>query len=270
MTSLQMEVLKAVENVKAAKPLVCSITNYVTVNFVANAQLACGGLAAMVYNSDEVDGLIKAGAAAYINLGTLLPVHKESMLYAAKVCAELGHPFVLDPAAVGLGSLRTEIAMGLKQYKPTIIRGNASEIITLAKMWNLSENDKEVKAHGVDSTDKVDDAKDAAMALAQYTCGAVAVSGYLDLVTDGSEVIRLSGGSPVMEIVTGCGCSLGGVMAVYSCVANPFIAAVAASALYKIAGSRAAFKSAGPGSFYVNFIDGLYSASAEDIAGVVG
>jgi len=269
MTSLQLEVLDAVKNVKAAKPLVCSITNYVTANFVANAQLACGGLAAVVYNSDEAEGLIKAGASAYINLGTLLPIHKDSMLYAAKMCAALGRPFVLDPVAVGLGSLRTEIAVGLKQYKPSIVRGNASEIITLAKMWSLLDSDKKGKVHGVESTDIVDDAKDAAVALAQYTGGAVAVSGSVDLVTDGSEVVRLYGGSPVMEIVTGCGCSLGGVMAVYSCVAKPFVAAVAASALYKFVGSRVAFKSDGPGSFYVNFIDGLYSASAEDIVGVI-
>ena len=267
MTSLQKEVFDAVKKVWDAKPLVCSITNYVTVNFVANAQLACGGLAAMVYNSDEAENLIKAGASVYINLGTLLPFHKDSMLHAAKLCADSGHPFVLDPVAIGLGSLRTEIAMALKQYKPSIIRGNASEIIALAKMWNLFSEDKKGNVHGVESTDKVDDAKDAAIALALYTGGAAAVSGPVDLITDGNEVVRLSGGSPIMERVTGSGCSLGGVMAVYACVAKPFVAAVAASALYKLSGSRAAFKSEGPGRFYVNFIDGLSSASAEDIAG---
>lgn len=264
---VKRQMMEAVRKVKATNPMAGSITNSVTINFVANAQLAVGGSAAMVYLPDEGEFLAAAGGATYINVGTLLPVYAETLPRTAAELHKLGKPWVLDPVAVGIGALRSSLLKQLREYKPSIIRGNASEIIALAGLWGLDGGTDSSNVRGVDSTDAVAAAKQAAVALARYTGGAVAVSGETDLVTDGNVVAYSHGGSHFMEKITGCGCSLGGVAAVYATAASPFIAALTASAVYNLAGKRAEDKTQGPGSFYVQFLDELYLAAPEEIAG---
>jgi len=264
--AIQSEMIQAVETVKRTNPMAGSITNTVTINFVANAQLAVGGSAAMVYLPDEAEFLAGAGGATYINVGTLFPIYEETLPCAAKVLHETGKPWVLDPVAVGIGSLRTQLLQQFKDYKPTIIRGNASEIIALAGLWELDGGTSESNVRGVDSTDSVHAAKTAAIALAKWTGGAVAVSGETDLVTDGKLMGISYGGSHFMEKITGAGCSLGGVVAVYATAATPFIAALTATAVYNVAGKRAELKVDGPGNFQVQFLDELYKATPEEIA----
>jgi len=263
---IQNRIVEAVETVKRTNPMAGSITNTVTINFVANAQLAVGGSAAMVYLPDEGEFLAKAGGATYINMGTLLPVYEQTLPHTAKVLHEVHKPWVLDPVAVGIGSLRTRLLKQFKEYKPSIIRGNASEIMALAGLWGLDGGTEGSNARGVDSTDSVSEAKTAAVALAKWTGGAVAVSGETDLVTDGSVIVYSYGGSYYMQKITGAGCALGGVMAVYATVASPFIAALTGTAVFNLAASRAEKKAGGPGSFYVHFLDELYKATAADIA----
>jgi hydroxyethylthiazole kinase len=265
-TDIQNQMIQAVETVRRTNPLAGSITNTVTINFVANAQLAVGGSAAMVYLLDEAEFLAKAGGAAYINVGTLLPIYEQSLPRAAKVLHDAGKPWVLDPVAIGIGSLRTELLRQFKAYKPSVIRGNASEIIALSGLWGLDGGTDQSNVRGVDSTDSVTAAKAAAVALAKWTGGAVAVSGKTDLITEGSVVVFSHGGSHFMEKITGSGCSLGGVVAVYAAAVSPFIAALTAAAAYNLAGSRAENKADGPGSFQIQFLDELYKATAEDIA----
>lgn len=263
---IQDSIIQAVNTVKRTNPMAGSITNTVTINFVANAQLAVGGSAAMVYLPDEGEFLAKAGGALYINMGTLLPVYEQTLPHVAKVLHEAQKPWVLDPVAVGIGSLRTRILQQFKEFKPSIIRGNASEIMALAGLWNLDGGTKVSTARGVDSTDSVSAAKEAAVALARWTGGAVAVSGETDLITDGSVIAYSYGGSHFMQKITGAGCALGGVVAVYATAATPFIAALTGTAVFNLAALRAEKKADGPGSFHVHFIDELYKASAEDIA----
>ena len=263
---IQSGIVDAVETVRRTNPMAGSITNSVTINFVANAQLAVGGSAAMVYLPDEGEFLAKAGGAAYINVGTLLPVYEDTLPCTAKALHEAGKPWVLDPVAIGIGSLRTRLLQQFREYKPSVIRGNASEIIALAGLWELEGGMAGSNVRGVDSTDSVSAAKAAAIELARWTGGAVAVSGQTDLVTDGSTVIFSYGGSHFMEKITGAGCSLGGVAAVYAAVASPLIAALTATAVYNLAGTRAEKKITGPGSFQVQFIDELYRATPEEIA----
>ncbi len=261
------QVAAAVDEVRELNPMAGSITNNVTIDFVANAQLAVGGSAAMVYMPDEGEVLGLAGGAFYVNVGTLVPVLEETIPRAGRALHDAGHPWVLDPVALGIGSLRTKILSELKPCKPTVVRGNASEIIGLAGLWDLDGDAAEIaRIRGVDSTDSVEAATSAAVALARYTGGAVAVSGEVDLVTDGKMVALSHGGSPMMSKITGCGCSLGGVVAVYSCVASPFVAALAGTAIYNVAGARAAARTDAPGSFKVAFIDELYYATGADVA----
>lgn len=268
---LRASMARAVAAVRAENPLAPSITNTVTQNFVANAQLAVGGSAAMVYLPDEGEQVAVMGGAVYLNLGTLLPIYEQTIPRTAQACAEAGTPWVLDPVGLGIGQLRTELLQAVRATPPAIVRGNASEIIGLAKLWGLGAAASEEGApgegpRGVDTTDEVDAARVAAVALARFTGGAVAVSGPVDLVTDGAMVVRTEGGSPLMCAVTGSGCSLGGVAAVCACVADPLTAALTATALYNLAGERAAAHCEGPGSFQVAFLDELHRAAPEDVA----
>lgn len=265
-SDIQNQIIKAVEEVKRINPMAGSITNSVTINFVANAQLAVGGSAAMVYLPDEGVFLAKAGGATYINVGTLLPIYEESLPLMAKTLHENNKSWVLDPVAVGIGEMRTLLLRTFKEYKPSIIRGNASEIIALAGLWELEGGTELSKVRGVDTTDEVQSALPAALSLAHWTNGAVAVSGQQDLITDGSKIAFSVGGSQLMTRITGAGCALGGVMAVYSAVASPFVAALTGTAVFNLAGKRAEGKAEGPGSFPAAFIDELYKASAGEIA----
>ncbi|WP_251211953.1 hydroxyethylthiazole kinase [Adlercreutzia murintestinalis] len=255
----------AAERVRAEKPLAGSVTNGVTMDFVANSQLAAGGSAAMVYLPDEAERLVNVGGALYLNMGTLLPVYEQTIPTAAAAARRAGKPWVVDPVGIGIGALRARLLADLKDDKPTIIRGNASEIIALATLWGLG-GDAGTGPLGVDSVDEVEAARAAAVALARWTGGAVAVSGVCDLVTNGQVVARCQGGSALMEKVTGFGCSLGGVTAVYAACADPFAAATAAVVLYNIAGARAATRTTLPASFKVAFIDELAAAIPADIA----
>lgn len=264
---IKQNIVKAVEEVRATNPMAGSVTNTVTIDFVANAQLAVGGSAAMVYLPDEGECLVAAGGAVYLNMGTQFPIYTETIPRTAAAAFNAGKPWVIDPVGIGIGQQRTDLLLEVKQYKPTIIRGNASEIIALAGLWNLEGTTEDLsRARGVDSTDEVAAARDAAVALARYTGGAVAVSGQTDLVTNGEIVAYSRGGSSLMSKVTGFGCSQGGVLAVYACVADPFTAALAGVAHYNIAGTRAEQSASASASFKVAFIDELYKVSPEDIA----
>lgn len=264
---IKQNIVKAVEEVRATNPMAGSVTNTVTIDFVANAQLAVGGSAAMVYLPDEGECLVAAGGAVYLNMGTQFPIYTETIPRTAAAAFNAGKPWVIDPVGIGIGKQRSDLLLKVKQYKPTIIRGNASEIIALAGLWDLAGTAKDLsRARGVDSTDEVAAARDAAIALARYTGGAVAVSGEVDLVTNGEVVAYSHGGSSLMSKVTGFGCSQGGVLAVYACVADPFTAALAGVAHYNIAGRRAEELASAPASFKVAFINELYKVSPEEIA----
>lgn len=264
---IKQNIVKAVEEVRTTNPMAGSVTNTVTIDFVANAQLAVGGSAAMVYLPDEGECLVAAGGAVYLNMGTQFPIYTETIPRTAAAAFNAGKPWVIDPVGIGIGKQRSDLLLEVKQYKPTIIRGNASEIIALAGLWDLAGTAEDLsRARGVDSTDEVAAARDAAIALARYTGGAVAVSGEVDLVTNGEVVAYSHGGSSLMSKVTGFGCSQGGVLAVYACVADPFTAALAGVAHYNIAGRRAEELASAPASFKVAFIDELYKVSPEEIA----
>lgn len=263
---LQRQIDVTVCNTRKTIPLVGSITNIITIDFVANAQLASGGSAAMVYLDEEAVALAAVSQAFYINMGSLLPVHEHAVVDAARALGGDGIPWVLDPVGIGIGTMRARILDKLKDYNPSVIRCNASEAIALAQAWELDTHGARGLVKGVDSTDSVQEARAAALSLARHTGGAVAVSGEVDLVTDGTTVALSQGGSPLMAKVTGFGCSLGGTAAVYAACASPLVAALTATNAYNLAASRAQEQAAGPASFKVGFIDALYNASPEDIA----
>ncbi|MFT8357839.1 hydroxyethylthiazole kinase [Bifidobacterium aquikefiri] len=267
----------ACEEVRQKTPLAQSFTNFVTINLVANAQLAAGGSAAMSFLPDDIEDIDAISGASYINVGTLLPSYKDDLGIIAKTFFERRSLWVLDPVAAGLGSTRTHILKTFADYPPTIVRANASEIIALCGIWGISlKTDSEGKVNrpaGVESIDDVDSATLYAIELARYLrehnathTAAVAVSGERDLITDGDCIYRLPGGDAMMTKITGAGCSLGGVTATYLAVSDPLTAALAASLHYNRASEQAGEVAKGPGSFQTAFLDALWQMQPAAIA----
>ena len=275
---LRARIAEAVHAVRDTTPLAQSFTNFVTINLVANAQLAVGGTAAMSYLPDDVLDIAAICGATYINVGTLLPFYKDALADIARGLHDQGKPWVLDPVAAGLGATRTAILESFRDVPPTVVRGNASEIIVLDRMWELSDmtadaGEPTTRPAGVESADEVESAMPAARRIARHLAahsndgqGAVAVSGAVDFVTDGTRDYRLPGGSALMTKITGAGCSLGGVVGTYLAVADPLTAAMAASLHFNRAGEIAESAAHGPGSFQTEFLDALWNVTAEQIA----
>jgi hydroxyethylthiazole kinase len=249
-------VMAALTGLRKRAPLVHCITNIVATPITANVLLAIGAAPAMVLAAEEAGPFAAVAGAVLINVGTIVPADTEAMLAAAGSAHARGTPWVLDPVAVGFLSLRTRIAHELLAFHPTIIRGNASEILALAGAGGGGK--------GVDSTDTSETAIASAKRLAQQTGAVVAVSGVVDYVTDGAAVIAVTGGHVLMTRVTGIGCALGAVLAAFASGGETALqAAVHASAVFGAAGARAAQRAAYPGSFAVAFLDELAAIGSD-------
>lgn len=217
------------ENVRNSSPLVHCITNYVTVNDCANILLACGGSPIMSDDADEVEEITSICGGLDINIGTLNRITIPSMFLAGKKANELGHPVILDPVGAGASALRTQTAFQLmNEVKFTVIRGNISEIKTLALGSGTT------KGVDADIADKVSDQTlDGAAAFAKRFAGktgaVIAVTGAIDIVADGEKAFVIRNGHPEMGKITGSGCMLTAMTAAYL-AANPGHALEAAAA----------------------------------------
>ncbi|MFJ2553143.1 hydroxyethylthiazole kinase [Microbacterium sp. NPDC087591] len=256
------EAVVLLQRVRAAPPLTHCITNAVVTGFTANVLLAVGAAPAMVDIVGESGMFAGVASGVLINLGTPTPEQRTASREAAAGASAAGTPWVLDPVAIGALPVRTALAQELVALRPTAVRGNASEILALA---GLSGGGR-----GVDATDSTDDAADAAATLAHRYGSVVAVSGPVDLITDGERVIRIANGDPQLTLVTGGGCALGAVMAAFLGAARATgisaLGAVAAATLvYTIAAERAAAASVGPGSFAVALLDALAGVQPDDL-----
>lgn len=251
-------VIEQMEAVRERQPLIQCLTNHVTTGFVANALLAVGAAPAMVDSAGESEIFAREAAdGVLVNLGTPHPAQCDG-IRAIDYGADTMPPWVLDPVAVGSLPVRTDLAQELLSHSPTVIRGNASEIVALAGFGR--------GGRGVDSTLGTDEAATAARDLAARTHGAVAVSGPVDLIADASTTVRIANGDPMFTEITGGGCALGAVTAAFVAVSpSPLVGAASAAAVYAIAGEKAAGSAAGPGTFAVHLLDALRSLSAADI-----
>jgi len=249
----------ALDEVRSQSPLVQCITNSVVVNFTANVLLALGAAPAMVDIPGEAGPFARVASGLLVNLGTPTTEQRDAMLEAVTAANDAATPWVLDPVAIGFLPVRTPLAFALRDLRPTVVRGNASEIIALAGGGS--------GGRGVDSADHVDAALAAATALAGETGGVIAVSGPVDVVTDGRELVRIANGHPLLTRVTGGGCALGAVMAAFAAIDDDsFATTVAAATVYTIAAEIAAENAVGPGSFAVAFVDALAGVTADDVA----
>ncbi|TQJ32408.1 hydroxyethylthiazole kinase [Microbacterium sp. SLBN-146] len=248
----------ALEGVRTSAPLVHCITNSVVVNFTANALLALGASAAMVDIPSEAGPFAAVASGVLVNLGTPTEEQRAAMLEAVSSANDAGTPWVLDPVAIGSLPVRTRLAVSLKELRPTIVRGNASEVLALAGSG--------AGGRGVDAADGVEEALPIARALAEATGGVVAISGPVDIVTDGHRIVRVHNGDPLLTRITGGGCALGAVMACFAAIdADRFATTVAAIAVYTVAAELAAERAAGPGTFAPAFLDALAAITADDL-----
>jgi hydroxyethylthiazole kinase len=240
-------------------PLVHCLTNIVVAGFTANVLLAVGASPAMVENAEESAAFAAIAGGVLVNLGTLSAEREQAMSAAAASAADAGVPWVLDPVAVGALAHRTTFAVGLLAHAPKVVRGNPSEILSLAAAAGAVDSAAARGGRGVDSLAASTEALDAAGALAKAHGCVVAVSGATDYVTDGATVVEIPGGHPLMTRVTGVGCALGALMAAMAAVNNGdgLASAAGASAVFAAAGERAAVETDRPGSFAVALIDHL-------------
>lgn len=252
------DVAAVLEQVRSRGPLVHCLTNVVVAGFSANVLLALSVSPAMVENPQESAEFAGVADAVLVNLGTLTPERAESMKAAAGAARDAGTPWILDPVAVGGLRYRTRLAQELVGLRPDVVRGNASEVISLAGGSGAGR--------GVDSADDLEKAAPVARALLDQGVGAVAISGPVDHLTDGVEVVRIANGDPMMTRVTGVGCALGAVVAACAAVTtSPLRAAAAGTAIMTVASEHAVRRSAGPGSFAMHLLDALADLRADDL-----
>lgn len=261
--------IKALRAVRDNEPLVQCITNFVTVNDCANIILASGGSPSMAKDIREVKEAVRGIQALVCNLGAIEFI--DSMIVGGKEANSLGKPVILDPVAAGGTSLRREAAERLlKEVHFTTIRGNASEIRFLAG--------QEVSGSGVDvskvdaiTEDNLTDMVEVAKSLASKIGSVIAVSGVIDIITDGSRAVVLRNGCATMARVTGSGCMLTSLIGAF-CGAMPedsFSATVAAMATMGVCGELAEEqrlkKGTGNATFRIDLIDAVFNLTEKQL-----
>ena len=236
-----MELGACLDRVRERRPLIHCITNYVTANDVANLLLACGASPIMADEPEEVEEITARCAGLCLNLGTPSRRTIPSLMRAGVKAGELGRPVVLDPVGVGASTLRLRTAQELMARVPfTVLRGNVSELRALA---GGQEHTRGVDAGGADAVTEADLERGVAFAkgTARRTGTVVAVTGAIDLVSDGEQCVVIRNGRPEMGLVTGTGCQLSALTA--ACLAaspeRPLEAAAAAVCAMGVAGELA-------------------------------
>ncbi len=250
---------RTLTHVRQSKPVVHTITNWVTAGDVANALHAIGARPIMAISLEEVEDIIYRADALVLNLGTPDPSRIKAMLLAGHCANSLGRPVIFDP----VGAAASKFRMGairniLSELSITTIRGNRAEIGALTEMGG--------ELRGIDAARGPADLHGAAKLLSQKTGAAVVLSGPQDLVVRNEKMVIVENGHPMMGQVTGTGCMLSAIIGAFAAVEkDPMAAAVAAAAFFGLAGERAAQQANGPGTFRAALLDALYALKPDDL-----
>ncbi len=251
---------ESLRRIRAQRPLVHQITNFVVMNETANATLAIGALPVMAHAPEEVAEMATVAGALVLNIGTLTHEWVDSMILAGRAANAANVPVVLDPVGAGATTLRTQSARRiLDEVAIAIVRGNAAEVATLAG--------RSAEIRGVESVGNGEEFGDLAGAAAAALRCTVAVTGPVDAVSDGTTTLSVANGHPLLATVTGTGCIASAITGCFAAVNHdrPLNAAVEALVALGIAGEEAAAQSRGPGSFHVALYDALYALSPDSI-----
>lgn len=257
---MESNLWKHILTVRETSPLVNNITNYVVMNNTANALLAIGASPIMAHAQSEVEEIVSISHSLVVNIGTLDEYWAESMLLAVKKANSLNKSWVLDPVGAGATSYRDTVLSELLTLNPTVIRGNASEIIALAKA-NITTT------KGVDSTAKSDEAIEAAENLVRNYGSTICISGETDIIINDKQAIFLKNGHEMMTRVTGLGCTASALIGAFiGVIENKKEAVTAAMSLLSISGELVSAHSAGPGSLQLHLIDKLYNITEQEFS----
>lgn len=245
------------EQIREKSPLVQNITNYVVMNNTANALLSIGASPVMAHAPQEMDDMASIASALVLNIGTLSEHWVTAMKRALMKANERNLPVVLDPVGAGASAYRNATIEALFEAgHPTVIRGNASEILALANTLS--------KTKGVDSIHSPEAALETARILAESRKAVVVISGPTDYITDGQRVISIENGNELMPRVTGMGCTATALIGAFLAVnANAPEASAHAMGLMGICGEKAAALAKGPGSLQMHFLDELHTFGRE-------
>lgn len=255
--------INAYEKMKSNPPLVHSITNYVTVNDVANIILAAGGAPLMADDVSEVEEIVTISSALYINIGTLNSRTVGAMVKAGEKANKLNIPVILDPVGLGASELRNKtVKTLLEKVKFSLIKGNISEIKALAtNAKNLGGVD--VQEEDIVGEENLKDNIEFLKRLAQSLKTVIVATGAIDIVSDGERTALIRNGNMMMSKITGTGCMLGSLIACY-CGSNRediFNSALISLVIMGLAGEEASEKcisrKEGSGSFRVYLIDSI-------------
>jgi hydroxyethylthiazole kinase len=247
------------QELRARKPLVHQITNYVVMNETANATLALGALPVMAHAPQEVEEMAAVAGALVLNIGTLSEHWVDAMLLAGKAASG---PIVLDPVGAGATRFRTETAKRLlDELEVAVVRGNAAEVATLAG--------REAEIRGVESIGADGSSADLAREAARTLGSVVSVTGPIDHVSDGERVVAVSNGHELLGTVSGTGCMSTAVTGSFLAAkpAEPLEAAAEALAAFGVAGEDAARDARGPGTFHAALYDALYNLDPDTLDG---
>ena len=256
---MEFQLKQNLETLRAQSPLVHNITNFVVMNFTANALLAIGASPVMAHAVEEVEDMVSIAGALVINIGTLSPQWVDGMKQAMKKAADLNKPIILDPVGAGATPYRNRVLTELLNIaSPTIIRGNASEIMALAG--------SNIKTKGVDSTARSTDSLEAAVALSKRYGAVVSVSGATDVIVNGDKIAYVENGVALMTRITGMGCSASAIAGAFAAIEkDAFHAAVCAATMMGVCGELAYEKATLPGSFQIAFLDALSEINPEKL-----
>ena len=256
MTLSVQDIWNDVAAVRKTAPLVHSITNLVVMSYNANALLALGAAPVMAHAREEVEEMVAIAGALVLNIGTLQPEWVEAMKLAAKKAASLNKPIILDPVGAGATSYRNRtITELLVMAKPAVIRGNASEIMSVSGLDSATK--------GVESLQSSEAAIDAAKTLARKIDGTVCVSGATDIITDkNGKTAFLQNGHPWMTKITGTGCSATAMLGAFTAGQSDYWRATVSALAYlgvvgEFATEEVQKKNQGVGSLQIKILDAL-------------
>ncbi len=246
---------QAVGALRKERPLILNLTNLVTMDLVANCLLAVGAKPIMSQCPQELEELIMASSAVYINIGTLDTAFINLSQKAVDLAQHHHKPIIFDPVGAGATAIRRQTSKNIAPMA-TIIKGNASEILALFQSSYITK--------GVEATCGVNDAKTAAGYLTAAYQTTVVISGPVDFITDSVRSAHVAYGTSLMQFVTGMGCSLGAMIAAFhSVIEDPYKASIIGTHYFNFCGQLSAMDNQNPGSFKSRLIDQLYQADFE-------
>lgn len=272
---LLQKIPELLNEVKSKNPLTHCITNFVTVNDCANAVLAIGASPIMSEDIEEVAEVVSIADALIINIGKLSHEQVEAMKISSAQANKINTPVILDPVGVGISQLRNKVTLEIiENYKLAAIRGNITEIKTIAKLTGIISESNTAKGVDVSESDiitqdNLNENADVISKLAAKLDTVILASGPIDILSDGETTIAIDNGDEMMPYITGSGCMLSSIVG--SCIGatNPLEGTMLAALLMTIAGEKARSKvyseNAGTGSFRAYLIDYLYKLDGQTL-----